>query len=204
MTKNKDIKYDKLLIVDLEATCWRGRPPKGMRQEIIEIGIVALDLNTKEISKEKGIIVKPTDSSISWFCTELTSITKELIKKEGVSFEDSCKQLVNDYDSKNRAWGTWGKFDRTMFKKDCEHKKVDYPFSKNYIDLQKIFSNFVNSNNEEFSKREYGVKTALGYLELQFEGTEHRGVDDAYNTARITVEMIDFLELSLKGDLKKA
>ena len=50
MTKNKDIKYDKLLIVDLEATCWRGRPPKGMRQEIIEIGIVALDLNTKEIS----------------------------------------------------------------------------------------------------------------------------------------------------------
>jgi inhibitor of KinA sporulation pathway (predicted exonuclease) len=188
MSKKQNIKKDKLLIVDLEATCWRGRPPKGMYQEIIEIGIVCLDLNTGEISDEKGIITIPTKSKISWFCTELTTIDEDLIKKEGIHFNKACEILLKDYDSKNRIWASWDDFDKKQFSKDCKHKNVDYPFSDNHINLKPLFSQFTNDG------KQYGVKSALAYLELNFEGCPHRGVDDAYNTARIVSNMLDLLK----------
>ena len=33
---------NKIIIIDLEATCWEGIPPKGEVSEIIEIGICCL------------------------------------------------------------------------------------------------------------------------------------------------------------------
>jgi inhibitor of KinA sporulation pathway (predicted exonuclease) len=188
MHKEHNIKKDKLLIVDLEATCWKGRPPKGMRQETIEIGIAVLDLNSGEIDKEKGIITIPTNSKISWFCTELTSIDEKLIKKEGISFKEACEILLKDYDSKNYAWASWDDFDKKQFLKDCKHKKIDYPFSDLHINLKPLFSQLTQDG------RQYGVKTALEYLELDFEGYQHRGVDDAYNTARIASNMIELIK----------
>jgi hypothetical protein len=41
------------LYIDLELSCWAGAPPRGMRQEIIEIGVVELDLATLEITRGK-------------------------------------------------------------------------------------------------------------------------------------------------------
>jgi len=183
---------NKLLIIDLECTCWRGRPPKGMRQEIIEIGVVSLNLDSGEIEDEKGIIVKPTNSKISWFCTELTSIDNNLIRKEGIHFNEACQILIENYNSKNLPWASWDSFDKKHFLKDCKHKKIDYPLSDNHINLQPLFTKFTKE------KQHFGVKNALNYLDLDFEGFQHRGVDDAYNTARIAREMLDFVKKHLK------
>ena len=46
---------NKIIIIDLEATCWEGIPPKGEVSEIIEIGICLLDTLTGEISDNRGI-----------------------------------------------------------------------------------------------------------------------------------------------------
>ena len=32
-------KLDRILVVDVEATCWEGDPPPGQISEIIEIGL---------------------------------------------------------------------------------------------------------------------------------------------------------------------
>ena len=80
---------NKIIIIDLEATCWEGIPPKGEVSEIIEIGICLLDTLTGEITDNRGILVKPTHSKISPFCTQLTTITPELVAREGVSYEFS-------------------------------------------------------------------------------------------------------------------
>ena len=80
---------NKIIIIDLEATCWEGIPPKGEVNEIIEIGICQLDTLTGEISDNRGILVKPTHSKISPFCTQLTTLTPELVAREGVSFEEA-------------------------------------------------------------------------------------------------------------------
>ncbi len=58
---------DKIVIIDIEATCWEGKPPEGMESDIIEVGACLLDVNTGEISESKGILVKPERSVISLF-----------------------------------------------------------------------------------------------------------------------------------------
>ena len=84
---------DKIIIIDLEATCWQGAVPAGQENEIIEIGLSVLDTLTGEISKNQGILVKPQRSSVSEFCTELTTITQDLLDKQGVLFDKAIEML---------------------------------------------------------------------------------------------------------------
>ena len=39
-------KLDRILVVDVEATCWEGDPPPGQISEILEIGLCVLDVAT--------------------------------------------------------------------------------------------------------------------------------------------------------------
>ena len=67
----------KHIIVDLEATCWQGKAPAP--NEIIEIGAVCVDENAAIIG-EFVTFIKPTKSThLSDFCTELTSITQDMV-----------------------------------------------------------------------------------------------------------------------------
>ena len=61
-------KLDQILVIDLEATCWEGKAPEGMRSEIIEIGICPLELHTGRRLEKRSILVRPiasTDTLIS-------------------------------------------------------------------------------------------------------------------------------------------
>ncbi|WP_338152005.1 3'-5' exonuclease [Chryseobacterium angstadtii] len=84
---------DNILIIDLEATCWDERPPRGQVSEIIEIGVCIMDASTGKISKNEGILIKPQYSKVSPFCTELTSITQKMLDDEGVMLEDALDIL---------------------------------------------------------------------------------------------------------------
>ncbi len=69
------------VIVDLEATCWMGRPdPRQM--EIIEIGSVLLASKTGPIEKEFASFVRPIRKPmLSAFCMGLTGIQQHQIDK---------------------------------------------------------------------------------------------------------------------------
>lgn len=177
-TKRK-MKRDIALVIDFEATCWRGRPPQGMHNEIIEIGITGVDYRTKEIKFKDTILVKPKYSEISAFCTELTSIDQKLIDDEGVDFERACEILVDKFKSRDRIWLSWGEYDKNQIEKDCRLKGVENPFGRTYFNLKPLFS-FAFGLSQDL-----GVSTALDHLGLEFEGNAHRAIDDAYNTARI-------------------
>jgi hypothetical protein len=98
-----------ILVVDLEATCWetsQDRPP-GEANEIIEIGWALVDLTqSPPVTIQDGtILVKPTRSNVSRFCTELTTITAELLESEGVSLQEAFRILQTDLQSRELAWG---------------------------------------------------------------------------------------------------
>ena len=61
---------DKIVVVDVESTCWEGKTPEGQVSEIIEIGICLLDVHTFEISDNRGILIQPQHSEVSDFCLE--------------------------------------------------------------------------------------------------------------------------------------
>lgn len=172
-------KLDKILVVDIEATCWNGPLPEGMTNDIIEIGICLLDTVTGEITDNRGIIVKPERSTVSPFCTELTTITQEMVDQEGIPFSEACKILRKEYLSQSRAWASFGAYDLKQFQKQCTALNVGYPFGPSHINVKTLFA------LKHQLQHEQGMAGALSTLNIPLEGTHHRGVDDAKNIAKI-------------------
>jgi inhibitor of KinA sporulation pathway (predicted exonuclease) len=170
---------DKILIVDVEATCWEGKNPEGMENEIIEIGVCLLEVKTGEISNSRGILVKPEKSVISPFCTELTTITQKMIDAEGISFKDACNVLRNEFKSQSRAWASFGAYDFNQFQRQCSSTGFPYPFNSSHINVKSLFA------LKKKLVHEQGMAGALAILDIPLEGTHHRGIDDAKNIAKI-------------------
>jgi inhibitor of KinA sporulation pathway (predicted exonuclease) len=60
----------RILVVDLEATCWEGEPPQDEVSEVIEVGYAVLDQAPDErweLTDSYGILIKPTKSTVSEF-----------------------------------------------------------------------------------------------------------------------------------------
>jgi len=176
-------KLDKLVIVDVEATCWKddslhpSQLPRRDESEIIEIGVCTLDLKTLEFSGCQSILVKPVTSEISEFCTELTGWTQEDVDRRGMSLADACGILRKQYDTKNRSWASYGQYDANIFNRDCERKKVGYPFGKFHVNIKAVVETILGET--------LGMDEALKRFNLTLEGRHHKGSDDAWNIAKL-------------------
>jgi inhibitor of KinA sporulation pathway (predicted exonuclease) len=172
----------KILVIDLEATCWDGKPPVGQANEIIEIG--ACLLNTKTGAREKhGVLVKPEHSEISEFCTKLTTITPEMIEEEGVAFGAGIK-FLQDFKPGKITWASWGDYDRRQLERECKSKGIKYPFGVTHLNVKNLFA------LHHKLPREIGMDAALSQLGTPLTGTHHRGIDDAYNIAGILAGLL--------------
>jgi len=171
-------KLDKIIVVDLEATCWEGDPPPGEEPEIIEIGVCMLDIATGERSHNQGLLVKPTRSKISPFCTQLTTLTEEQLNT-AMTFEQACTILLSEYDASRRTWASYGDYDRWKMQTQCETFGIPYPFGPTHINVKNLLA------LQYQLKREIGLDRALDLLHLPLEGTHHRGMDDAWNIAAV-------------------
>jgi len=171
-------KLDKVLVIDVEATCWEGDPPPDQTSEIIEIGLCVLDLTTGERSAPRAIMVKPLHSSLSEYCTQLTTITPEMLS-EGLNFADACTLLQEEYHARQLTWASYGDYDRLQFIKQCEEQDIPYPFGRTHINVKNLFALKLKL------QREVGLRQVMALLNRPFVGTLHRGADDAYNIAAV-------------------
>jgi inhibitor of KinA sporulation pathway (predicted exonuclease) len=175
-----------ILVIDVEATCWEHLPPnltKGeVRNEIIEIGLAVLDIKTKAITEVRSIMVKPPTTTLSPFCIQLTTITPELIEKEGIDFKDAINILTKEYRAERNIFASWGDYDRTSFEKNCKWNGVDYPFSRMHLNVKTLFAAKFGYNG--------GQQKCGTDLGITMTGTAHRGVDDAKNIALILKKLL--------------
>ena len=119
---------NKIINYRLRSDLLGGNTPKGEVNEIIEIRHLAyFDTLTGEISDNRGILVKPTHSKISPFCTQLTTLTPELVAREGVSFEEALQILKKEYQAYQYTWASYGNYDRNMLQKQCTLRKLPLP-----------------------------------------------------------------------------
>jgi inhibitor of KinA sporulation pathway (predicted exonuclease) len=169
---------DQIIVIDVEATCWQGNPPLRQESEIIEVGICTLDIASGERLEKRSVLVKPERSTVSEFCTQLTTLTQEQVDK-GVDFANACSILRNKYASKDRVWASYGDYDRKQFEKQCQDRKITYPFGPSHINVKTLFALIHGWPHE------VGMDEALELLDIPLEGTHHRGVDDAWNIAGI-------------------
>src|SRR3954449_4348806 len=153
---------DKILVIDLESTCWEGPPPAGQVSEIIEIGLVVVDVATLTRGEKRSILVKPVKSEVSEFCTRLTTLTADHLKDAG-TLADAAKILKKEYLSQERLWASGGDYDRRQFERVCKEFNVGYPFGISHLNVKTLFSVAHGIDHE------IGLNMAYDRLGLQME-----------------------------------
>ncbi|WP_306362092.1 3'-5' exonuclease [Nocardia sp. CC227C] len=173
-----------LNVVDIEATCWEGTDPPGQSSEIIEIGLCVLDTETRERVAKHSILVRPERSTVSEFCTRLTTLTPEQVAT-GTSFAEACALLRERFQADARPWASWGDYDRKQFQRQCAATGVPYPFGSRHANAKLAFS------ASRDTSRRYGMADALRLAGIALEGTHHRGGDDAWNIAALVIDVME-------------
>ena len=170
-----------IIVVDVESTCdandpITGRPNELFKSEIIEIGYAILDYEANEIKENGSIVVKPIESVVTKFCTDLTGWTQQAVDR-GISFQEACHTLESDLKAGSRIWSSYGNYDLEMFRKECARKNVKYPWIPQHLNVKPMAA--------VFTGEVAGLGRTLSLLGLQFQGRQHSGKDDALNVARI-------------------
>jgi len=88
--------YNNIIIIDVESTCWKDdKDKKDQQSEIIEIGIC--QINDGVLIKRPSIFIIPEHSTVSPFCTSLTSLTQNQIEKNGLSPTLAYNKLQKEF-----------------------------------------------------------------------------------------------------------
>lgn len=176
--------YDKVIVIDIEATCWeKGQIPENQKREIIEIGICKLNMLDGSIEDKRSYLIKPTQSEVSEYCAQLTGITHEKLEKEGISFQKACSNIKNKYNSLHRTYAGYGGFDKSIVESQCKEFDIKFPFSETYLDLKVILCLMSG-------EKPIGLLKELELRNIEFEGSNHNGVDDAFNTAKLLYHIL--------------
>jgi inhibitor of KinA sporulation pathway (predicted exonuclease) len=168
------------LIIDVEATCSNDGVVPREEMEIIEIGAVMQNSRTFEFESEFQSFVRPTrHNELTAFCRELTGISQNDVDSAPPFIESitSLKEWIGTFGES--LFCSWGDYDRRQFIQDCDFHGIAYPFNPGHMNLKVEFANSVGKT------RTMGITSALKYLGMKFEGSHHRGLDDAKNIARI-------------------
>ncbi len=174
-----------ILVVDVECTCWTDKPPNlfpETKNEIIEIGISVLDIKSRDIIESRSILVIPPTTELSDFCIGLTTITPEMISKNGIPFKDAINICRDEYKMHRNIFASWGDYDRRSFEKNCKWNNVENPVNNLNLNVKALFSAKYGYNG--------GQKKCGEDLGILFKGTQHRGVDDSRNIAQILQNLL--------------
>jgi inhibitor of KinA sporulation pathway (predicted exonuclease) len=177
-------KLDRILVVDVEATCWERDPPPGQISEIIEIGLCVLDVGMLARVERRDILVRPVCSTVSPYCTQLTTLTQADIDG-GVPLAEACQILAQEYHAPTRLWASYGDYDRKQFERNCGEFGISYPFGPGHLNVKTLLAVVLGL------KREVGMREGLAALGVPLEGTHHRAADDAWNIAAILGHVLE-------------
>ena len=187
-TIEKTMKTDKLLIVDLEATCSKDNELSRSDMEIIEIGAAMVNLQNLSIIDDYQLYIKPVVTrQLTAFCTELTGIEQKTVETAdifGVAVR-SYQSWLNSHDN-ILAWASWGNYDKAQFDLDCaRHGVEDLHEGLPHFNLKTLFG-------EALGVRRMGLGRAVKHVGAKFQGRAHSGRDDARNMARLLTLSPDF------------
>jgi 3'-5' exoribonuclease 1 len=172
----------RLVVVDVEATCWK----KGVfsrKKETIEIGAVLLLLDRAQSRwPEFQTFVRPRRlPHLSSFCRELTGITQENVDA-APSFPEALRLFLEWSQPLERVvLATWSRYDLWQLDLDLEaHRlpKLAIPF----LDVKKLAARIVGTKSFEETAREL----ALDGVAMP----SHRAIADARRTARILKRLL--------------
>lgn len=172
---------NKLLILDLEATCSEDNSIKRSDMELIEIGAVIVSLDDFDILDKLQLYIRPVVTpKLTAFCTQLTGITQETV--DAAQIFSMAVPVYKAWLSRHPeviAWASWGNYDKGQFELDyARHGVSDLHAGWPHHNLKTLFA-------KATGQRRMGLGRAVKYAGVTFEGRAHYGLDDAVNMARL-------------------
>lgn len=177
----------RFLIIDLEATCWDNATREQRNQmETIEIGCAVVEPYSLELLDQIDIIVKPVfHPKLTNFCIDLTSITQEMVDS-GESFRDAMKK-ISSYTEDDDIFCSWGLFDCKLLTRQCRQLTIEYPFKNGHANIKNVVA-------QSIDRKPSSVIKTCNFLNVDFKGRMHRGIDDALNMRKILEKSDDYLQ----------
>lgn len=171
---------DHHLVVDLEATTSDDGSVPRDAMEPIEIGAVLVRAADGHVIQTFSTLARPAlHPTLHSFCTTLTGITQADVDAAPpfpAAFSAFCAAML---EGRGRVrFASWGSFDRRVLAQACARHLVEDPLGEGW-NLKHAFS------RRQGHRARYGLAAALEMCGLTFEGTPHRALPDAINTARL-------------------
>lgn len=173
------------IIYDLEATCWRGRPPHGIN-EIIEIGAVKINPLGEILGIYNKFIRPSVNPILSDFCKSLTSISQENVDR-AKNFAETIEEFQEwaEIPEKDYKLCSWGKFDVQLLDTNCQLHKLESDWLVHYINVKDAYHRIKGEHKLS------GLKNTIKHEGMEFTGIHHRAISDAENLAKIFIKYID-------------
>ncbi|MFZ0301880.1 MAG: 3'-5' exonuclease [Terracidiphilus sp.] len=173
--------YQRTLYLDLELTCWDRPQPVGRSPEIIEIGVVEMDLKGPKIINEAAYLVWPRHLEISTRCANLTGLSVDDLKS-APPFEEVIDALVSKFSPSTKLCCTWGR-DAELEADACRSHGVR-TLLRNALDMGYLFSRVFLLCEQP------SLRKAVDIIGLLFDGVPHTALGDARNTAHVHAAII--------------
>lgn len=173
-------------VLDTERTCYPDNVfPDGEVQEVIEFGITTVNLETLEIVGDSvSIAVVPTMSRVSQYCTDLTGWTYEALVQQGVTFDEACRRIVEEFQGHERLLVVDSDSDMVALRRQCQILNRPLPFGPSQLNVSMLFSLLTGR------RRTVGNQKLLRLLGQEPEPVRHRADADSRGTARAFLEVV--------------
>lgn len=189
-----------LCFLDLEGT--------QFSHEMIAIGVVKVDLykdmTIKKYHKGFYTLVK-AKNKIGKVVTDLTGITEEEVKKNGVPFRVAVASLKKymGKDFNKTLFVTFGNHDLRILAQSLAYN-LDAPKDDVHLMIKHNFdlSDFISTYMKDENNNTYSLTNMLKIFNVDFKGTQHNALADALNLAYLYQAMLENREI-LKEEYKK-
>lgn len=166
-----------VIIVDLEGTCCDDNSILPHEFETIEIG--AVEVLGGKITREFQSFVRPVRHPVlSRFCRELTSISQDEVNG-GLLFPHAWTNFCW-WCGINNVFYSWWSYDLEQFKRDCVYH--GFVMDLKHVNLARVCKKHFGTLSK------WRVTKRLG---IEFDGTVHRGIDEARHFGKIACKMIE-------------
>lgn len=194
------------LVIDLEMC----KVPKHYRtpkykyaNETIQVGAVLLNDAYEKIATINQY-VHPEHGVIDYFISELTGI-KNFQLKHAPCLEEALKHMLNWIGEREYKVFAWSNSDYHQLAHEIKGKEIvddkikSFMDSERWIDYQAVFGKRFHYT------RAVALDEALASCDIDLEGRQHDGLDDAINTAKLIKKLEEnqeFTPRNLESDIK--
>ncbi|KAJ3290381.1 hypothetical protein HK104_006820, partial [Borealophlyctis nickersoniae] len=205
--------YDYIIAIDLEATCDENHAdPTALKVprdkgEVIELSYAVVSVPERSIVHQRQNFVRPVETQLTPFCTQLTGITEETLQ-DADTLRAAVEDLISFIQTHPQstfclmAHGEWDL--RYQLPRECREKGIALPaqfsvFFDAIRETNRVLSLSAGSPRQANSTSLLGLCKALG---VPHEGRVHSGLDDALTVAKIAIACLQRVEqwFAEKGD----